>query len=168
MDEVKINRITARLSNNYLELRLFPDTILRNYSKPIHTFDKTLERFADQMYAFMKAHRGIGLAAPQVGVLFRIITIHVEGVEKFLVNPEILSSSPDSYSDQEGCLSIPGKWFDVNRFYKVEVCARSPEGKKIHFEAEGLIARILQHEIDHLNGILICDKGLEVYKGRNE
>ena len=119
MDEVKINRITARLSNNYLELRLFPDTILRNYSKPIHTFDKTLERFADQMYAFMKAHRGIGLAAPQVGVLFRIITIHVEGVEKFLVNPEILSSSPDSYSDQEGCLSIPGKWFDVNRFYKI-------------------------------------------------
>jgi len=163
MDEIKTNRFIARLSNKDLELRLFPDTILRKHAKPVHTFDKALQGFADQMFAFMKAHGGIGLVAPQVGVLYRVVVIDVEDVDKLLVNPEILSSSSDIQTEIEGCLSLPEQWFDVDRSLTVEVLARSPEGRKLHFEVSGLNARVLQHEIDHLNGILICDKGVEVY-----
>jgi peptide deformylase len=163
MDDVKTNRFTARLSNKDLELRLFPDAILRNNAKPVRTFDQALQSFADQMFAFMKANRGIGIAAPQVGVLYRVIAVDVEDVDKLLVNPEILSSSSDSQTEIEGCLSLPEQWFDVDRFFKVEVRAWSPEGRVLYFEVNGLSARVLQHEIDHLNGLLICDKGLEVY-----
>ena len=161
MCEIEKNRFTTKLENEYLELRFFPDTILRKHSKPVYTFDKALQGFADQMFAFMKAHRGIGLAAPQVGVLYRIITADVEGEEKLLVNPQILSSSFNIQTEAEGCLSIPNQSYDVDRFLRVEVRARSPEGRRIHFEASGIFARVYQHEIDHLNGILICDKGSE-------
>lgn len=161
MDNIIINRFTAKLSNKNLVLHFFPDRVLREISSPVHTFDKALQNFADQMFTFMQANRGIGLAAPQVGVLYRVITIDAEGLEKTLVNPEIFFSSSDNDTDEEGCLSIPGKWFDINRLYKVEVSARSPEGEKLHFEVQGLNARIIQHEIDHLNGILICDKSSE-------
>lgn len=159
MDEVKTNRFTARLSNKYLELRLFPDAILRKYATPVYTFDNALRSFADQMFAFMKVNKGIGLASPQVGVLYRIVVIDVEGIEKFLVNPEILSSSSENRTDMEGCLSLPNKFLNVDRSLKVEVRAWSPEGKRLRFEAVGFSARVLQHEIDHLNGLLICDKG---------
>jgi len=158
MDEIKTNRFTALLSNKNLKLRLFPDAILRKHAGPVHTFDTAMQNFADQMYAFMKEHLGIGLAAPQVGVLYRIITIDIECVEKFLINPEILSSSSDRDIERERCLSLPEQSFDIDRSLKIEVRGWSLEGRRLHFETNGLHARVLQHEIDHLNGILICDK----------
>lgn len=153
-----MSRFTKQFSHQSMGLRIFPDKILREYAEPVHTFDKALESFTEQMFAFMTEYKGIGLAASQVGVLYRVITINIEEVERFLINPEILSSSSDHQREEEGCLSIPDKWFDVNRSYEIEVKARNPEGKKLHFKASGLNARVLQHEIDHLNGILICDK----------
>lgn len=153
-----INRFTAGLSNKNLVLHFYPDQVLTKNSNPVRTFDTALQEFVEKMYNFMQIHQGIGLAAPQLGVLFRIITIDTGNQNKFLINPEIITASSDNDTLQEGCLSIPGEWFDINRSLKIEVRARSPEGKKLHFEAQGMNARVIQHEIDHLNGILICDK----------
>lgn len=153
-----VNRFTSHLPNKNFALRFYPDQVLREHSDPVHTFDKALEEFVYKMYSFMQLSKGIGLAAPQVGVLYRIITMETEGLDRFLINPEIITASSDNDTLQEGCLSIPGEWFDINRFLKIEVKARSPEGKKLHFQAQGMNARVIQHEIDHLNGVLICDK----------
>jgi len=162
MDPISVNRFTARSPSQELALRFYPDQVLREVAKDVHTYDTALQWFADQMFVFMKANRGIGLAAPQVGTLYRIVTADVDGVEKCLVNPELLSFIEENDTDTEGCLSIPERLFDVERSLKIEVRARSPQGKGLHFEAEGLAARVLQHEIDHLNGILICDNGTEI------
>ena len=162
MDEIKTNRFTTQLTHNYMELRVFPDSVLREVAQPVYTFDLALQRFANHMFAFMKEHRGIGLAAPQVGVLHRIIVVASEDIVQCLINPEILASSTDYHQEEEGCLSLPEQWFDVDRYLKVEVRARSPEGRKLQFEASDWNARVLQHEIDHLNGILICDRGVEI------
>ncbi len=158
MKKMALNRFTATFQHNKLALRYYPDQVLRENSSLVHTFDKALQDFAYQMFSFMQASKGIGLAAPQVGILYRIITIDSEGMERFLINPEIISSSSDKDVEEEGCLSLPDQWYTINRSLEVEVKARSPEGKKLHFTTKGLNARIIQHEIDHLNGILICDR----------
>jgi len=160
MKKLVINRFTRKLKQNNLALRYYPDQVLRKSSSLIHTYDKALQDFAYQMFSFMQASNGIGLAAPQIGILYRIITIDSEEMERFLINPEIIRSSSNKDIEEEGCLSLPDQWYNINRSLEVEVKARSPEGKKFHFTATGLNARIIQHEIDHLNGILICDKNV--------
>ena len=162
MDEIIMNRFTAQLLHKHMKLRVFPDTVLRKYAQPVHTFDQELQWFADQMFEFMKTHRGIGLATPQIGILYRVIVVDSKDINKSLVNPKILVSSTDNHREDEGCLSLPEQWFAVDRSLTVEVCARSPEGRELHFEASGLNAGILQHEIDHLNGILIYDRGVKI------
>jgi peptide deformylase len=162
MIPISNNRFTVNLPRRELELYLYPDQVLREIANSIHTYDEALQWFADQMYAFMRTNQGIGLAASQLGVLYRIVTADVKNVERRLVNPEILSSSQENDMDNEGCLSIPERTFEVGRSLKIEVRARNPKGKSLHFEAEGLAARVLQHEIDHLNGILICDRRVEI------
>jgi peptide deformylase len=147
-----------------LKLHFYPDQILRNVAKHIHNYDADLQWIANQMFLFLKGVEGIGLAAPQVGVLYRIVVVDVEGVEKCLVNPEILSSSEEKYTEAEGCLSILYRFYAVQRSSKIEIQASSPQGKSLHFKAQGLAARVLQHEIDHLHGILICDHGVEINK----
>ena len=164
MDEMIKNRFTTRLSGTSLELRFFPEAILRDTAEPIHTFDKVLQYIADRMYDFMKTHRGIGLAAPQVGIPYRIMTIDMKPVERCLVNPVIDDISVDERMETEGCLSLPDRLFIVDRSLDIKVSAWTPEGRRIHVEASGLTARVIQHEIDHLNGILICDKGSELKK----
>ena len=164
MDKKSLNRFTVNLPNQKLTLHYYPDQVLRKNAHSVHTFDKALQDFVSHMYTFMQNNRGVGLAAPQVGILYRVITIDAPGLEKFLVNPEIISFSWDNDFNEEGCLSLPGKLYTLSRPYEIEVKARSPEGKKLHFEAEGLQARIIQHEIDHLNGILICDKSCKPIK----
>jgi peptide deformylase len=161
------NDFITELSQKTLRLRIYPDPVLREIANPVGKFDKRLLNFSEQMLDFMKRYKGIGLAAPQVGYLYRVITIDIEGTEKCLVNPEILSSSSDSNTATEGCLSLPEKWYDVNRQFQVEIRARNPNGKTFHVEAKGLHARVLQHEIDHLNGILIRDKGTEIENNRS-
>ncbi len=147
---------------NNLELRFFPDAVLREHSHEICTFDNNLQEFAQHMFSFMIAHNGIGLAAPQIGLLRRIITVDLENMEKVLINPVILSFSPEKENEAERCLSIPNQLYDISRDFAVEISAKNTEGKNLHFEVAGLAARVLQHEIDHLNGRLICDKGTRV------
>ncbi len=150
---------TSELKQEPMTLRFYPDTILRRVAKQVSIFDKPLQGFAETMFSFMIEHKGIGLAAPQVGNLYRIITISLREIKCCLINPKIISVSFDNDTKEEGCLSLPDITYEVKRNVLIEVRARSTSGGTIHFEAEGLLARVVQHEIEHLNGVLINDKG---------
>lgn len=110
------------------------------------------------MVKTMEAEKGIGLAAPQVESDLRICVARVDNTIYILVNPKIKSFSRKKEVFEEGCLSFPGKFFPVKRPVKVKIKARDINGKKIKIKAEGLLARVLQHEIDHLDGILVIDR----------
>lgn len=129
---------------------------LRKVAKPVTMFDKKLWTLLDDMLETMYDGNGVGLAAPQVGVLRRVVTIDVgEGVIE-LVNPEIISRG-GNIEDSEGCLSFPGQYGIVARPEKVAVKALDRFGKEFVTEGEGLLARAFCHEIDHLNGVLFKD-----------
>jgi peptide deformylase len=144
-----------------LEVRILGDTILRDRAAEVTAITPELQTLIDDMFETMYAEEGVGLAAPQVGVSQRIIVIdpHEEGVPGFaLINPVILESSKDVERGEEGCLSIPGVKDIVERPYSVVAEGQNPDGTMRKIEAEGLLARILQHEVDHLNGILFIDR----------
>ncbi|MDG6881755.1 Peptide deformylase [Phocoenobacter uteri] len=142
-----------------LEILLYPDENLTKMSQPVEVFDDELSQFIDDMFETMYDDEGIGLAAPQVNVLKRIITIDIEGDKTnqiVLINPEILESSGET-GIEEGCLSIPGLRGFVPRKEKVTVKAQDRTGKEFTLEADELLAICIQHEIDHLNGIVFAD-----------
>lgn len=133
------------------------DEILYKKSKEVVKFDERLSELLDDMYETMKAADGVGLAAPQVGILKRCVVIDI-GEEKIeLINPVIVSSEGEQVC-QEGCLSVPDVWGDVKRPKKVKVSAFDRNGKKFEREGEDLLAVAMCHEIDHLNGELFDDK----------
>ena len=145
-----------------LDIVSIPDPILRQTSAPLTQVTDADRRFMDQMLATMYEAPGVGLAAVQVGEPRRIITIDVAREDEpkapmFLVNPEVLWSSDDRASYEEGCLSIPDYYAEVERPARVRVRYRDYHGKEQEQEADGLLAVCLQHEIDHLNGVLFID-----------
>lgn len=121
-------------------------------------FDSTLSLTIGQMFEVMRAHKGIGLAGPQVGLAERVAVIEIDTKRIVLINPEVVRKSTDEVVNEEGCLSIPGVWGMVRRPAQVKVRARNQFGKLISFKATGLLAVVVQHEIDHLDGILFTDK----------
>ncbi len=136
------------------------DDILRKHSRKVTKFDHRLGVLLDDMADTMYEADGVGLAAPQVGVLKRAVVIDVgEGLIE-LVNPEILWSEGEAIST-EGCLSVPGRRGTVKRPEKVRVHAQDRKGKHIEVEGEGLLAVCLCHELDHLDGVLYVDKMIE-------
>lgn len=149
------------------EIRRFPDPVLRKKTAPVGKIDKTIERLIDDMLETMYAAPGVGLAANQVGVSLQVAVIDVttrEDREKgrprpvvVIINPEILSME-GAVVEEEGCLSIPEYAETVKRAAKVRVQAQDRTGKEFVLEAEGLLAKALQHEIDHLNGLLFVDR----------
>ena len=142
-----------------MNIVLSPDPGLRQVCEPCQVGDKSLKKLAKQMLNTMYANNGCGLAAPQVGVLNRVITIDIEGDKQnqlVLINPEILASEGET-GIEEGCLSIPGFRALVPRKEKVTVKALDRHGKEFTLDADGLLAICIQHEIDHLNGILFVD-----------
>ena len=147
------------------EILTAENPILRRKSRRVKVFDGELQRLVDDMVETMHAARGLGLAAPQVGVLQRVIVVELpkdeedpqSGKRYVLVNPEIVRREGEEVAE-EGCLSIPGYVGLVRRASKVAVRAQTPKGKRIQVEGEGLLARALQHEIDHLDGILYIDR----------
>ena len=142
-----------------LEVVLYPDEKLVTVCEPVAKVDAELNQFIDDMFETMYEHEGIGLAAPQVGVLNRVITIDIEGDKTnqvVLINPEILESSGET-GIEEGCLSIPGHRALVPRKEKVKVKALNRQGEEVIYDADGLFAICIQHEIDHLNGVLFVD-----------
>ena len=152
----------ARVMAN-LEILTIPDPVLRQKSLPVETVNDETRRFMDRMLQTMYEAPGIGLAAPQVGEKLRIITIDVAREEEpksplFLINPEIIWSSEEERSTyEEGCLSIPDYYAEVERPAKVRVRYVDYNGKAQEREVDGLLATCVQHEVDHLNGILFID-----------
>lgn len=138
-------------------IRGYGDDLLRKKSRKVDVIDERIKTLLKDMEDTMYAADGVGLAAPQVGVLKRVVVIDVgEGIIK-LINPEIVETE-GSEVDSEGCLSIPGEQGNVERPYRVKVRALNEKGEKIEIEGEGLLARAFCHEIDHLDGILFVDK----------
>jgi len=140
-----------------LEIRKYPDPILRRKAREIEKIDGTIKELAHRMVETLIAKQGYGLAAPQVGVLKRLIIVDVEDDFHILVNPRILEVSEERVLGIEGCLSIPGVEAEVERALSVKVSATSLEGEPIELEKSELVARVLQHEIDHLDGVLFID-----------
>ena len=149
-----------------LEIVTIPDPILRKKAKSITKFDDSLRRLIQEMLETLENNRrkGVGLAAPQVGRDDQLIIVKNGRGEKSstyaLINPEIASISVEKEDAYEGCLSIPDTFCLVSRYKKVVVKALNPKGEKITIKASDLFARVLQHEIDHLEGILITDKAI--------
>lgn len=144
-----------------LDMRYLGDPVLREPASEIDTPDDELRQLARDMFDTMYAEEGVGLAGPQVGVGRRIIVVdsREEGQEPMvLLNPRLVESAPETDRQEEGCLSIPGVRELVDRSVAVTVEAMDLDGKTFRMEAEGLLARVLQHEIDHLDGVLFFDR----------
>ncbi len=146
------------------EIRIYPDEVLKKEASPIDEFNAELKELVDDMFETMYKKKGVGLAANQVGVLKRVFILDLnsgkekEGQERLVfVNPEILHMEGEVVAE-EGCLSLPGLWKKVKRASKVVVKAQDLEGKEFQLQAEGLLARAIQHELDHLNGIVFIDR----------
>ncbi|MCS6774607.1 MAG: peptide deformylase, partial [Thermoflexales bacterium] len=142
------------------------DPILRRRAKKVEKITKDTQRLIDDMIETMRAAHGLGLAAPQIGVSERIAIVEVEqddanpGDSKLhvLINPEVLRVSEETWEHVEGCLSIPGWRGDVVRPVRVTVRATDREGKRFTLDAEGMLARAILHEVDHLDGVLYIDR----------
>lgn len=141
-------------------VRKFGDPVLRAAALPVERFDEALTAEIERMGELMHDALGIGLAATQLGVLHRVLVYraHAEDPLTALVNPVIEWSSEETEVAEEGCLSLPGVHVEVERPAQVRVRARNGEGSEVTVEAEGLEARVVQHEIDHLDGVLILDR----------
>ncbi len=142
-----------------LDIYTLGEEVLGEKCQPITKFDSGLRVLVDAMFETMSEADGVGLAAPQVGVSSRLFVINIQGVEKrAYINPQIIETSIETDTAEEGCLSIPGVWHDVQRPARVTVQAQDIEGKVFTVKAEGLLARAIQHENDHLNGVLFIDR----------
>jgi peptide deformylase len=147
------------MTSTLLKILKYPEAFLRQKTQVVKDFkDPSLEELVLNMIKTMETEKGVGLAAPQVGSNLRICLARVDNMLFVLINPEIKSYSRKKEIFEEGCLSFPGKYFPVERPIKVKIKARDLGGKKMKIKADGLLARVLQHEIDHLDGILIIDR----------
>ncbi len=140
------------------EIRTFGDPVLKSRATPVKEFDESLEHLTEEMMRVMREAEGVGLAANQIGRLKRIFVAAYDDEVYAIVNPVIEERSETTEKDIEGCLSIPETRVEVERPTAVTVSGRDPSGEPVRVEAEGLLARIFQHEIDHLDGVLILDR----------
>lgn len=144
-----------------LEVRLLGDPVLRTRATEIKQISEETRRLVQDMFETMYAEEGVGLAAPQVGISERLIVIdpQQDDLPAFaLINPEIVEASKETEKGEEGCLSIPGLRDIVERAMRVVVRGLSPEGEARELDLQGLPARIVQHEVDHLDGVLFFDR----------
>ena len=143
-----------------LEIRMFGDPVLREPAEPVESFDDELRALVADMMETMYAAEGVGLAGPQVGVARRVFVYDVREPEHppgAIVNPRVVARE-GSTKEEEGCLSVPGLTALVERAERVVVEGLDPDGREVRVEADGLLSRCLQHEIDHLDGILFLDR----------
>ncbi len=147
-----------------LEIVTHPNEVLRRKAEPLRKPNLSARKLLDDMAEAMYAAHGVGLAANQVGVLRRLVVIDVgDGLLK-LINPEIVRRDEEMVEGVEGCLSIPGLQGKVPRHKTVQLRATLPNGRTAWFDAEGLFAVAIQHEIDHLDGVLFIDRAVEVWE----
>ncbi len=146
-----------------LDILVYPNPALKKKSLPVKKLDEDIKCLLDDMVQTMRDAHGVGLAAPQIGRNIRILVVDVplpeENRKEFyeLINPEIVSSR-GSQIGKEGCLSVPGFYENIRRRNHISVSALDREGKRFTIDAEGMLSRVLQHEIDHLDGILFFDR----------
>lgn len=140
-----------------LAIRVLGDPVLREETRPVAEMTDDIRRLIDDMFETMYAANGIGLAAPQVGRTERVCVVDVDGAAYALVNPEVNRTTGPKAKAEEGCLSIPDVYGDVERPSRVTVQALDRDGASFEVTAEGLLARCFQHEIDHLHGKLFLD-----------
>ena len=160
-----------------------PDPVLKRKARTVTKFDKDLHVLLDDMVETMREAPGVGLAAPQIGLSERIIVIEYyereedeeneeneEAPKKVwaLINPELAKMSEETVMGVEGCLSIPGLVGEVERHAEVQVRAMNRHGKPVKIKAKGWLARIFQHEIDHLNGVLFPERAVRVWQPQEE
>jgi peptide deformylase len=152
--------VQARRDTALRRVRKFGDPVLRSRARPVERFDPALREEVERMSRLMHDALGVGLAATQVGVLHRVLVYRVQPDSPVvgLVNPEIEWRGDETEIIEEGCLSLPAVHLDVERPVYVRVAARDVEGAELLIEASGLEARVLQHEVDHLDGVLILDR----------
>ena len=143
-----------------LDIYTLGEEVLRGKAERVTVFDNALSIFVDAMFGTMADSDGIGLAAPQVGALNRLFVVDTRrpGERRVFINPEIIETSEEQGMFEEGCLSIPGMYYDIVRPLRVTVQAQDVTGKPFKLQAEGLFARVIQHENDHLNGVLFIDR----------
>ncbi len=151
-----------------------PNPILKNKAKKISSINDGVKKLIKDMVSTLRENSGIGLSAPQIGTPLRLIIIESKGDKNhkgkerpkipliILINPEIIKKSSDEEVTEEGCLSLPGIWGEVPRAKKITVKSLNDKGKLIKIKAEGLGARVLQHEIDHLDGILFPERVVDL------
>ena len=154
-----------------------PDPILRRKARPVTRFDAELQTLIDDMIETMREAPGVGLAAPQVGVSERVIVVEYEENDEeedspkklyVMINPEIKVSSEETEQGIEGCLSVPGWQGEVERALTVTVKGQTRRGQPMKVKAKGWLARIFQHEIDHINGVVFTDRASKVWKPQPE
>ena len=140
------------------QIRQYGDPVLRMRADDVHEFDDELRSVSERMIQLMHDADGVGLAATQVGILRRFFVCTLDGEDRLLVNPTVTSSGKDSEADEEGCLSLGSVRVAVERATKVTLEAQDVDGNPVRLELEGYPARVVQHELDHLDGKLIVDR----------
>jgi len=140
-----------------ISIRVLPDPVLKQKSKRVRVIDGSIQRLIGDMIETMHSTGGVGLAAPQVGTPLRVAVIGIPGEEDIaLINPKVVRRKGERLVG-EGCLSVPGYFGEIKRAESVTVKGRDPSGKEIRIKADELLAQALEHEIDHLNGVLYID-----------
>jgi peptide deformylase len=139
------------------EIRTFGDPVLKAVAEPVTNIDDKLVRLTDEMFEVMYKAPGIGLAAPQIGIQRQVFVYDIDDERKVILNPQIVESAGEWVYD-EGCLSIPGLYVEMLRPKTVLVRGIDLNGEEVEFEADELLSRLFQHEIDHLNGVLMFDR----------
>lgn len=161
-----------------------PEPVLYRKARPVTKFDKNLQTLIDDMIDTMRDAPGVGLAAPQVGISERLIVVEyaeepeeeTEAEEEkevkpklyVMINPEIVKTSEETVMGVEGCLSIPGLVGEVERFEEIQVKGLNRRGQPMKVKAKGWLARIFQHEIDHINGVVFTQRATKVWKPETE
>jgi peptide deformylase len=150
----------ARRQVALAQIRQYPDPALRMKAHEVESFDGDLSRLVERLEHLLHDANGLGLAATQMGILQRVFIFQPDPEQEpqALVNPRLVKASDERVGDDEGCLSLQGVVIPVERHERITVEATDPEGKEVQLELEGLPARIAQHELDHLDGILILDR----------
>jgi len=138
------------------KVKVYPDSALKMLSTDVEHFDESLTKFVGKLYESMSAHEGVGLAAPQVGVLKKIAVVEHENEFYVLINPKLLRQEGVQDGD-EGCLSFPGIFAPVKRPLRVSISTRNTDGTELIYDVEGLLARAFLHEMDHLEGKLFIE-----------
>jgi peptide deformylase len=150
-----------------MEIVTYGNEVLRGEAQPVRVIGEADAKLAFDMLETMHAGKGIGLAAPQVGILKRLFVVQIaDDIPRIFFNPKIVEQSEETVKSEEGCMSLPGIYADVVRPEAVRVHAWNEKGKAFTLDADGLLARVIQHELDHLRGVMFIDHLTELKRKR--